>query len=931
MAILRWINGLLGELEKIEMQKLAQFKRTWLAGILSFVAVAFTAKAGSAGDPYWYAVQVSATVSTSPAKINFTWPADSSATGYTVSRKAVNSSSWSQVATLAGNASSWSDSTVSVGAAYEYSFAKTTSAGYSGTGYIYAGVNAPLVESRGRVLLLVDNTYASQLATELARLQQDLIGDGWTVVRRDVSRSDSASAVKNVIKAENAAAPLRSVFIFGHVPVPYSGNLYPDGHTNHVGAWAADVYYADLDGDWSDNSVYNTSAEKPWNHNIPGDGKFDPSTLPSDADLEVGRVDLANMTCFANKPQARTELDLLRQYLNKDHNFRHGLLNVPRRGTVSDSFGVPYGEAFAAAGWRNSSAYFGAANTTFTPGGQFFTTLQNSYLFAYGCGGGSFTTCNGVGGSDDFAINDAKAVFTLFLGSYFGDWDNESAFLRAPLGGSTHTLATGWSGRPEWFLHHMALGETIGFGTRLTQNNSGVYKPNYQGTRGVHIALQGDPTLRLHPVLPVSNLAGVSSGAVTTLNWSSSLDSNIQGYHVYRATSVNGPFTRVTSNLIAANTYVDSATPAGAVYMVRAIKLESSGSGAYYNASQGAFYNTGSTSNPTAPAAPSNLATAPVGTTQLRVSWTDNSSNESSFKVERKTGATGTYATINITSANATSYNDTGLTQGTQYFYRLSALNETGASATVETSGSTAVIANVTPAATYVKSDTTTSGTWKTVYGAEGQAVMGDSSNYPAYVNVTPNGSVTWNWTGSTTATRALQRIAANDRIGACWYATTSFTVDMNFTDATTHRVAFYFLDWDTGRVQTIEVLDGNSGAVLSSQTISGFSGGRYLVWDLRGNVRLRITKSGTFNAVLSGIFFDSAGTSSGNQQTTTIIPNGSSKTIRINGAAGQTFKLYSSTNLSSWTEVTTVTLAGATYDYPDSGAGTKYYKAVPQ
>jgi hypothetical protein len=230
-----------------------------------------------------------------------------------------------------------------------------------------------------------------------------------------------------------------------------------------------------------------------------------------------------------------------------------------------------------------------------------------------------------------------------------------------------------------------------------------------------------------------------------------------------------------------------------------------------------------------------------------------------------------------------------------------------------------------------VKSDTTTSGTWKTVYGAEGQAVMGDSFNYPAYVNVTANGAVTWNWTGSTTATRALQRIAASDRIGACWYGATSFTVDLNFTDTATHRVAFYFLDWDTGRVQTVEVLDGNSGAVLSTQTISGFSGGRYLVWDLRGNVRLRITKSGTFNAVLSGIFFDSAGASSGNQKTTTIIPNGPGKTIRINGAAGQTFKLYSSTNLASWNEVTTVTLTGASYDYPDSGAGTKYYKAVPQ
>src|SRR5256885_12785697 len=29
------------------------------------------------------------------------------------------------------------------------------------------------------------------------------------------------------------------------------------------------------------------------------------------------------------------------------------------------------------------------------------------------------------------ALGDIKAVFTMFLGSYFGDWDNESNFLRS--------------------------------------------------------------------------------------------------------------------------------------------------------------------------------------------------------------------------------------------------------------------------------------------------------------------------------------------------------------------------------------------------------------------------------------------------------------------------------------------------------------------
>ena len=59
----------------------------------------------------------------------------------------------------------------------------------------------------------------------------------------------------------------------------------------------------------------------------------------------------------------------------------------------------------------------------------------------------------------------------MFFGSYFGDWDSPNNFLRAPLATPTYTLTSAWAGRPYWMFHHMALGETIGFSTRLTQNN----------------------------------------------------------------------------------------------------------------------------------------------------------------------------------------------------------------------------------------------------------------------------------------------------------------------------------------------------------------------------------------------------------------------------------------------------------------------------
>jgi subtilisin family serine protease len=165
-----------------------------------------------------------------------------------------------------------------------------------------------------------------------------------------------------------------------------------------------------------------------------------------------------------------------------------------------------------------------------------------------------------------------------------------------------------------------------------------------------------------------------------------------------------------------------------------------------------------------------------------------------------------------------------------------------------------------TGTAAFVKTDTTTQGTWKGVYGADGYNVINDSISYPAYVNVTPSGNSSWTWASSTSDPRAMQKGTSNDRIAACWYFFSSFTVDLNFTDTNTHQVAFYMVDWDTNsRAQRIDILDANN-SVLDTRSISSFSGGDYLVWNLSGHVIVRISSTGSPNAVLSGILFGTGG-----------------------------------------------------------------------
>jgi predicted phosphodiesterase len=81
-----------------------------------------------------------------------------------------------------------------------------------------------------------------------------------------------------------------------------------------------------------------------------------------------------------------------------------------------------------------------------------------------------------------------------------------------------------------------------------------------------------------------------------------------------------------------------------------------------------------------APAAPSTLSAITVSGSQINMSWTDNSSDESGFKVERSTNGSN-FTQIGTTNANVATYSDTGLTSGTKYYYRVRSYNATGDSA----------------------------------------------------------------------------------------------------------------------------------------------------------------------------------------------------------------------------------------------------------
>jgi hypothetical protein len=532
-------------------------------------------------------IQVTTTVQTNPPSITFSWATITGATSIKLFRKTKIANSWGvAIATLAGNATTYTDNTVAVGSDYEYKINSTGA--LTANTYIYAGIKFPQIENRRKVILLVDNTFSVTLASELKRLESDMIGDGWQVIRHDVMRNDIPPNIKALITADYNADPqnVKCVYVFGHVPVPYSGDLAPDGHVpDHQGAWPADGYYADMTGTWTDVSVNNVAANRPENKNAVGDGKFDQNFVPTSVQLQIGRVDLSNMPAFPG-----TEEQLLRQYLNKDHDFRFKVVNAQRKGLIDDNFGYFGGEAFASSGWRNFTSMFPPSDIS--SGNIFADDINQSYLWSYGCGGGSYTSCGGVGGTTDYVNNAPKSVFNMLFGSYFGDWDSQDNFLRAPLASAGWGLTNSWSGRPYSIYHHMALGENMGYAAWSTMRNNGaLYVFNY-ASGFVTIGFMGDPTLRMHTVAPPTNVVATTNFPRINLNWTASAD-NVLGYCVYREDTATGVYSRVNNAIITGTSYVDSfPNNKGNYYMVRSILLESSNSGTYYNLSQGAFDTT---------------------------------------------------------------------------------------------------------------------------------------------------------------------------------------------------------------------------------------------------------------------------------------------------------------------------------------------------
>lgn len=469
---------------------------------------------------------------------------------------------------------------------YEYALERKTGS-QTAYGYAFANFFTPVNDAGGKLLVFIDSTTADLLGADLVTYKNDLRGEGWAIVPFKTGPFTTVQWVKNqIVNAYNAdPGGVRAIMLIGPVPVPYSGSTAWDGQSDHVGAWPCDAYYGDIDGIWTDNSVNIPNTARLANRNVPGDGKFDQNTLPSAIELPVGRIDFSNLSVatFGASP-----VELLRQYFFKNRQWRNGFYQTPKTALIDDREGWAGGAAYAADGYRNAYPVVGEFGVS---AGNFRS--NDRHLIRFGAAiNSSYTSAGDIGSSSNYATDSIQSIFAALHGNYFGDWDYETdPLLPALLASKGGVLAVNWGGKPHWMKQGLASGETIGHCLVETQNAQ--YNDAYghfSAESGIHVSLLGDPTLRARVVPPARNLSVQSNCNRVSLHWDASTDPEVNAYLVYRAFSQDGPYTRLTPDLLFQTSFEDLNPVVDTLfYSVRAVKLEvTPGGGAFYQTATGA-------------------------------------------------------------------------------------------------------------------------------------------------------------------------------------------------------------------------------------------------------------------------------------------------------------------------------------------------------
>ena len=445
--------------------------------------------------------------------------------------------------------------------------------------FVTYGIEMNHDEYKGKILVLVADDLYDGLNMELQQLRYDLIGDGWLPYFERVDASYGVSDVKSLVSTYYTSHGINSLYIIGgSIPIPRSGEIAGDSHPEHHGAWAADTYYADMDGIWTDSIVDVTLPLSQFN-NVPGDGRFDQELTPSGLELEHGRINFDHLPVYSE-----SELELTKRYLSKAHNYR-----IVSNTNYND---IVLGNPFWGVDLTFNESWHIFNNSNEKPEvikieDNYVDELKNGHFkFFESIGPGGPTQLIGKITSQDWAEDSLNVNIVNLAGSYFVNTLYENNLLRSSLASRSPTIAAMINGanRPPWFH---SIGRTLGYCFKMGHDSLLWETFALQDSRSVTQFLMGDPSLKYESKRQISSMNLAQNGNKVELLWDDSGYESDVTFSIYRSVSLDSTFIKIGSN-ISGNKFDDLFPVSGNIYyMIRAVDLDTVPNGSFYNYSCG--------------------------------------------------------------------------------------------------------------------------------------------------------------------------------------------------------------------------------------------------------------------------------------------------------------------------------------------------------
>jgi acid phosphatase type 7 len=291
-------------------------------------------------------------------------------------------------------------------------------------------------------------------------------------------------------------------------------------------------------------------------------------------------------------------------------------------------------------------------------------SYERSYLIDghYGLSSTFTNTMKKDGGSGRADVSGAYTKPTLGPGSHEG-----AVYAVA---GSSGQISGGTLNHPAMFISLNNLGSMV---LDVNGNTLDAKFLRENGAIADYFRIVKGTVAPVPPAAPTNLTAVTVSSSQISLSWTDNAN-NENGFKVEQSTD-GTTFTQIA--MLGSNAVSFSVTglTASTTYTYRVVSFNDAGSSSFSNTASA----TTSAAPPALPAAPSALTATAVSSTRINLAWTDNSGNESGFKIERCKNVNCTnFAQIAQVGANVTTFADTGVSKNTSYSYRVRAFNGGG-------------------------------------------------------------------------------------------------------------------------------------------------------------------------------------------------------------------------------------------------------------